>query len=108
MTTDDLRKEIAFEESEMMATPIAAVYNPNRLYRLRAELASRTGTRQIKLTAAQVHWLCDIGPYPFTCNQNTIEWSGYTDEEVIAKMAPLLGRHSFAGLITRKLMGEIE
>ena len=52
--------------------------------------------------------LCDIGPFPFTCNPNTIYWPEHTEEEIMARQALLLSRHSFAGLITRKLMGEIE
>jgi hypothetical protein len=111
LTTADLRAEIAFEESEQasaLLSPDTCVYHPDRLRRMRAVLAGRVGTRKIKLTGDQVQWLCGIGPFPFTCNRNTIDWPEHTEEEVMAWMAPLLSRNSKAGLITRKLMGEIE
>ena len=66
------------------------------------------GSRKIMLNSAQVEWLCHIGPWPFSCWQNEINWPDYTDEQVIAHIEKHGGSSVNRGLIVRKLMGEIQ
>ena len=66
------------------------------------------GTRRIKLTSNQVAWVCQVGPWPFTCEQNVVSWPNYTDEQAIAYIEKYGGSSVNRGLIVRKLMGEIE